>query len=122
MKVLAIDYGRRKVGLAISEDGLVKPLSVIRYTDIEVLKKKLEKTVSENKIDKIIVGVSEGFMANESEEFAKNSGAITFDETLSTYDAQILSREAGIKRKKRKKLEDAYAAAVILRNYLDTCF
>ena len=41
------------------------------------------------------------------------------DETLTTSDAQTLSREAGIKRIKRKSLEDAFAATLILQSYLD---
>jgi len=44
----------------------------------------------------------------------------TFDETLSTYNAQRASIEAGMKRKKRKDMEDAYAATLILQGYLDS--
>ena len=43
----------------------------------------------------------------------------TFDETLSTQDAQRMSKEAGIKQKRRHLMEDAYAAAIMLQNFLD---
>jgi putative Holliday junction resolvase len=44
---------------------------------------------------------------------------ILHDETLTTKEAQEKSIKAGIKRKKRRKMEDAYAASLILQSYLD---
>jgi len=120
MKILGIDYGRKKIGLAISEGVLAEPFKVIRYTDIKILGEKLKKIIKENKIEKIVVGISEGEMGEESKRFAEKIHAETFDETLSTHTAQELSREGNMGRKKRKNLEDAYAAAVMLQSYLDT--
>lgn len=119
MKILGIDYGRRKVGLAIADGPLAEPLRVIKYSDSVVLEEKIKQILESEKIEKVIVGVSEGEMGKESENFAKKLGAETFDETLSTRDAQNLSREAGISRKKRHEMEDAYAAAIMLQNWLD---
>lgn len=119
MKILGIDYGRRKVGLAISEGVLAEPYKVIRYYDTRILGEKIRKIIEQEKIEKVVVGVSEGKMGEESEEFAGRLGAETFDETLSTHTAQELSREAGMPRTKRKNLEDAFAAAVMLQSYLD---
>ncbi len=121
MTILGIDYGRKKIGLAISEGILAKPWKVIRYKDTKILGEKLKKIIKENKIEKVVVGISEGEMGEESKEFAERIGAETFDETLSTHTAQELSREVGMSRKKRKDLEDAYAAAVMLQSYLDNC-
>lgn len=112
MRILGIDYGRKKIGLAISEGGLAEPWKVIRPDEIE-------KILKDEKFEKIVVGISEGEMAEESKEFAETIGAETFDETLTSRDAQKLSMEAGIKRKKRKIMEDAYAASIILQNYID---
>jgi putative Holliday junction resolvase len=125
MKILGIDYGRSKIGLAIAEGVLADPMGVIRYTDIKVLEGKLIRVIEENNIQKVIVGISEGEMGKESSQFSLSLGEIldipveNFDETLSTQDAQMRSREAGIAQKKRRKMEDAYAAAVMLQNYLD---
>ena len=113
MKILAIDYGRSKIGLATAEGSLAAPWKVIKPGE---LKKILEK---EN-FNKIVVGVSSGAMAEEQREFARSIGAETFDETLTTKEAQRLSLEAGIGRKKRKGMEDAFAAALMLQNYLDS--
>ncbi len=125
MKILGVDYGRSKIGLAIADGPLADPMSVIRYKDIKTLEEKLMKIIDDNNIEKIVVGISEGEMGKESIKFSLSLGKIlvipveTFDETLSTQDAQIRSREAGIGRKKRHEMEDAYAATVILQNFLD---
>lgn len=112
MRILGIDYGRSKIGLAIAEGILASPWKVIKPEQLgDILKNE--------KFDKIVVGVSEAEMAKESKKFAKRIGAETFDETLSTHEAQELSKETGMTRKRRKKMEDAFAATIMLQNYLD---
>lgn len=125
MNILGIDYGRSKIGLAIAEGNLADPIKVIKYSDTKILVDQLIKFIEENKIEKVIFGVSEGEMGKESKNFSQNFAKLvkipveTFDETLSTQDAQRMSREAGIGQKKRHQMEDAYAAAIMLQNYLD---
>lgn len=119
MKILGIDYGESKIGLAVSESSLAYPLRVLRIKEGDDPIKKIKDIAEEEGIDKIVVGISEGVTGEKSKEFAEKLGAETFDETLTTQSAQELSREAGIKRKKRKDMEDAYAASIILQNYLD---
>lgn len=118
-KILGIDYGRSKVGLSMADGPLSEPLKVIRYKDSDKLVSEIKNLIEKEKIEKVVVGVSEGEMGEESKEFAKNFNAETFDETLTSQDAQTLSREAGINRKKRREMEDAYAAAIMLQNYID---
>lgn len=113
MKILGIDYGKRKIGLAIGVSGFSEPWKVVNLSE-------LKKILETEKFDKLVVGVSEGEMAEESKNFAKEIGAITFDETLTTKDAIRMSIEAGVNRKKRKEMEDAYAASLMLQNYLDS--
>lgn len=112
MKILGIDYGREKIGLATSESVIAEPWKVVNSEG-------LKKILREESFDKLVVGISSGEMAKEQMEFANSIGAETFDETLSTKEAQRLSIEAGLSRKKRKGMEDAFAAAIILQNYLD---
>lgn len=119
MKILGIDYGRSKVGLALAEGPLAEPWKVIRNSNKDLLIHDIKKIIETEKIEKVVVGVSEGEMAEESKEFAKNFDADTFDETLTSQDAQTLSRQAGINRKKRHEMEDAYAACIMLQNYVD---
>ena len=120
MKILGIDYGRKKIGLALGVGSLAEPMKVIRYSDTKILEGQIKKIVEEENIEKIVVGISEGEMGEESKRFAQSIGAETFDETLTSKEAQRLSIEAGISRKKRKGMEDAYAASIMLQSYLDS--
>ncbi|MCX6705918.1 MAG: Holliday junction resolvase RuvX [Candidatus Woesebacteria bacterium] len=120
MKIVGIDYGRKKIGLAINEGILAEPWKVIKVNDFEEAVGKVLQILKELKADGAVVGVSEGEMGEESKKFAERINAKTFDETLSTHTAQELSREAKVGRKKRKDLEDAFAASVMLQLYLDT--
>lgn len=126
-KILGIDYGRSKIGLAISEGSFAEPLLVIRYSDIKILEQKILEIIQNEKIEKIVVGISEGEMAEESKKFADalHSSLLAlpfefYDETLTSLDAQRMSREAGMSRKKSREMEDAYAASIMLQNYLDS--
>lgn len=126
MKILGIDYGKRKLGLAISEGYLSEPWKVLRVENLDEALKKLTQIVKEEKMEKIVVGVSEGEMGKESKDFAMNLQqeleiqVDTHDETLSTQDAVRLAIEAGMSRKKRNEMEDAFAASIILQDYLDS--
>lgn len=126
MRILAIDYGQKKVGIALSTSRLTEPYKVIRYNSSSSLIKELGEIIKKEQIEKLVVGVSEGEMGEESKRFGEKLKTefelpLYFqDETLSTQKAQELSFEAGIKRKKRKKMEDAYSATLILEAYLDS--
>lgn len=125
-KVLGIDYGRKKIGLAIADGPLAEPYKILRYQDIKILVKNIRTIVETLNVEKIVVGISEGRMAEETRKFGKKLeeelGVPVFlqDETLTTQEAQGLAISAGIKRKKRRFFEDAYSAALILQAYLDS--
>jgi putative Holliday junction resolvase len=119
MNILGIDYGRKKIGLAIAEGKLAEPYLVIRVNSFEGAVAKVKQVIQVLQVNKVIVGVSEGQMAEESKKFAEEIGAETFDETLTTHEAQKLSIEAGVPQAKRHRLEDAFAACVMLQSYLD---
>ena len=126
MRILGIDYGRRKIGIAFGDERLVEGFTVVRYEDEKKALEKIIKIIKKEKVNEIVIGVSEGQIGEESRRFGEKLGKkvnlpVHFqDETLTTQDAQALSIIAGIKRKKRRALEDAYSAALILRNYLDS--
>ncbi len=118
MKIIGIDWGESKIGLAKAEGSLAEPLVVVKPAD-------LKKILLVEKPELIIVGISENQSAQKARDFGtklqeKLGIKVEFvDETLSTVEAQIRSREAGIGRQKRRGMEDAYAAAILLQNYLD---
>lgn len=126
MKILGVDYGRRKIGLALSVGPIAEPWKVFRIESFEEAVRKVAEVVETEKIEKVIVGVSEGQMGEESKTFSLSLSKIlnipvqTFDETLTTQDAQKLAIEAGVSRKKRKALEDAFAASLMLQSFLDS--
>jgi putative transcription antitermination factor YqgF len=120
MRILGIDYGRSKIGLALGVDRFAEPLKVIQVSSFEDAVQKIKKEMDKEKPDKVIVGISEGAMGEESKKFAMGLGAGTFDETLTSKDAQTLSIQAGVRQHKRHQMEDAYAASIMLQNYLDS--
>jgi putative Holliday junction resolvase len=145
MKIIGIDYGRRRIGLAIATSKIAEPLKVTRVGSQKDAVGKVVKVISSfakapasqrgelkdkkvEKVEMVVVGISEGMMAEETKEFAKNleealNLPVVFqDETLSTQEAQRLALEAKVKRKKRREFEDAYTAAIILQNYLNERF
>lgn len=125
MQILGIDYGQKKIGLALATSKIVEPLGVVKYIDWKSFVTRLIEIITEEKIEKVVVGISEGKSGREAKAFGeKLAKEISlpiefFDETLSTQEAQKLSREANIGWKKRTTLEDAYAASVMLEGYID---
>lgn len=125
MKILGVDYGKSKVGLAIAESGIPQPFGVIKYKDSRVLLEKILSIVKRENVDVVVVGLPEGNIGKETRVFFEvlsqnlSIPVVYQDETLTTYNARVLSIEAGVKKKKREKLEDAYAACLILENYLE---
>jgi putative Holliday junction resolvase len=125
MKVLGIDFGERKIGLAIADSKIAEPYMVLRVKRKKEAINKILDIILKEAIEEIVVGISEGETAKKTKVFIKNLQERTkvevksHDETLSTYEAQRLSLEAGLRRVKRKKLEDAFAATVMLQDYLD---
>jgi putative holliday junction resolvase len=125
MKLIGIDFGLKKMGVAIATSKIAEPFAVIRYENDEDLINKFKELLGQEEPEEIIIGISEGVIAQKTKEFIKkiqediDIPIQEFDETLSTQDAQRLAQEAGMRRKKRKKIEDAMAAAVILQNYID---
>lgn len=123
MRLLGIDYGLVKVGLALADDGFAQPLRVIANNSR--LLGKIIKICQANQIEKIVVGLPEGKIAKKVRKFAqKLSQATTLpidfqDETLTSKEAIIKMIEGGRKRKARQEKEDAIAAALILESYLD---
>jgi putative holliday junction resolvase len=133
--ILAIDYGRTRIGLALSDSPELpaRPLAVLRRTNRRDDVKRLRELCRKHSVGKIIVGWpirldgTPGAMAAESEQFAarlrKQLGLPVelIDERLSSWEAGQLSRTtkpvANAPLGKRKTLDDI-AAAVVLRDYL----
>ena len=120
-KVLAIDYGTVRIGLALSVHTLADPLTVIPNN--EQLFDKINAFCLEHAVELILVGISENQMAIKTQEFVaelqkRNSLPIKLiDETLSSYS--VHAKLASAKKSKRSGAIDHYAAAEFLQTWLD---
>ncbi|MDO8503668.1 MAG: Holliday junction resolvase RuvX [bacterium] len=125
MITLGIDYGRKKIGFALSEGQWANPLGIAKVTSTLDTVEKVRQAMVKHSARRVVVGISEGKMKDEQKEFAKllsrklKVEVRTWDETLTTEDAKSLSLAANIPRAKRQKLEDAFAACLMLQSYLD---
>lgn len=123
MSILGIDYGKRKIGLALAEGKFALPYKVLRASWQDAVRKITDMARREG-IDKIVIGVSEQGTQEERRFISALKELLDipieeWDETLTTQEAQNLALKAGIPRKKRKRMEDAFAAALMLQSYLD---
>lgn len=124
MKVLGIDFGLRKIGLAVSEGMLAEPLTVIRH-QVSVIE-KIAALCQRDKIERIVIGLPGGKMAKQVRRFGcdlskRISQPIVYqEEVLTTQEAIAKMIESGRGKKYRQEMEDAFAAALILQAYLDS--
>ena len=119
-KILGIDYGQAKIGLAISADSLALPLKIIENTDN--LQEEIKKIIETEGIDLVVVGLPLGKMGEETDSsaivrsFAQNLQKSLpvpvelFDERLTTAQTKSL----GVKGD-----DDAHAASLILQSFID---
>lgn len=129
-RVLAVDPGTVRVGLAVSDPLGVsaQPLEVVEASDA------LDRIVAlcdELQVEQIIVGLPTTERGEEGEsarlarglaaEIADRTGlqVTTVDERYTTRMADSMMLEAGLKRRRRRGKVDKVAAAVLLRGYLD---
>ena len=134
MRMLALDVGHRRIGLAACDSGelLATPVAAIEHTsharDIEAVM----AAATERQVEKIVVGMplslqgEMGLQARKVARFIEKLAAETdipveaFDERYSTAEARRLMAEAGDGRNKERGRVDAAAAAVILQSYIDS--
>lgn len=129
-RIAAIDYGLKRIGLAISDERkkIALPLTTI-IGGVKEVSANLQPRKKE--IEAIVVGLpllmngSKGEMAMLAEKFAKeleNSlqiPTVLFDERLSSKHAEAALREISLNRKKRTEKIDQISAALLLQSYLD---
>ncbi len=133
MRILAIDHGTKRVGLALSDETgtIAQPLQFLPAQPAPTLFDLLKKTVAERKVDEIVVGIPRnmngtyGPAADKAREFVAalklvlNVPIHAWDERLTTVQAHRVLIETGMRREKRKERVDQTAAAILLQSYLD---
>lgn len=129
MRYLGIDYGLKKIGLALSEGQIASPLKVIEISGLADAVNKILSIIQKEEIGRVIIGVAESgesrsavkkFIAKLKTDLGeKQVSVIEVDETLSSSSAKDMMIDLGMSEKSRKK-EDAYSAVIILQNFLDS--
>ncbi len=135
MRVMAIDYGAKAIGVAVSDELqlTVRPLTTIRrqrQKDAQVVE-QICALIAENEIGTLVVGLplnmdgTRGPAAARVESFIEDLrrrlsiSIIAIDERLTSYEADQMLREMGVGERERRARSDEYAAAIILQDYLD---
>lgn len=126
MNILGIDYGEKHLGIAIAYNGIVEPIKNKQInksiSNKQIL--QIKELSSKLKIEKIVIGVSSGKMAEKTRKFGekleKSTGLSVeyVDETMTSEEAKKIMLEIGKKKKKRQKNEHTVAACLILESYL----
>ncbi|MFX3646957.1 MAG: Holliday junction resolvase RuvX [Paenibacillus sp.] len=133
MKILGLDYGDRRIGVAASDafGWTAQGLEVLERRRDEGEFARIAELVREHEISEIVVGLPKnmnGTVGPRGEiciAFAErlrdelNLPVHLWDERLTTMAAERTLIEADVSRKKRKQVVDKMAASLILQNYLD---
>jgi len=134
MRIMALDVGEKRVGVAISDKTRViaQNLMTLNRKNLKDDLKTLKNIVEEKKVHLIVVGLPlnmNGTLGKKAEEILKFKDLIerrigidveTYDERLSSKEAEAILIKADISRKKRKGKIDKIAAQIILQNYLNS--
>jgi len=128
MKILAIDYGDKNIGIAITDEMGMIPIPFSVEENNEFFAEKLLKIVKEKKINKIIAGFpinlkgNEGFQAKKVKDFFNDLGK-KVDIDIELIDERYSTRSSidRLKKMNKKNIKevDKFAAAIILENYLN---
>lgn len=133
MRIMALDYGTRRVGVAVSDElgMLARPLGYLPAEPRERFLEELRRLVREQGVQRIIVGVPRNMDGTYGPAAAKvrawmeelrqvlDVPLVPWDERLTTVQAQRLLHEAGRNTRKQRARIDSSAAAVLLQSYLD---
>ena len=131
MTVAAIDFGRRIVGVAATDElGLAAhPVGIVERVSLRKDIEAIRKLLSSHAVGRIIVGLplnmdgSEGDSARSARTFAEAIGTALgisvelFDERLSTFEARSRLKAKASGRRSRRRV-DAIAAAIILEGWM----
>ena len=134
MRVMALDVGDRKIGVAIS-DALLLTAQVrptLRRKDLTSDMNILRRLVEENEVHEIVVGNPLHMSGKESQQGEKvarfadelrkavNVPVVFWDERLTSFAAEQHLEEMGLNWRQRREHIDKIAAMIILQNYLDS--
>ena len=133
-RILAIDFGDVRVGLALSDltCTISKPFKTINYINIEDLLIQIFEITKENQVNKIVVGIPYNMKGEDTKQTIKVREFVSalenkmdykidlIDERLTSTEAEKFMHQMNIKTGHNKDKIDKIAASIILQEYLDT--
>ncbi len=133
MRILGVDYGDSRVGLAVSDEMrvLASPLPPLQTGSMRKTIDEVAKIARETGAAVIVVGLplnmngTEGPQAGKVRAFGSKLGEVSGaeivykDERLTTVQAHRAFDQAGVSKSRRSRLVDSVSAQIILQSYLD---
>jgi len=140
-RIIGIDFGLARIGIAVSDETKIIAMPVITMQAQRKCEKTVEKLLLElekhqkeynYEIEEFVIGLpllmsgKIGMLADEVTHFVKllneavDIPITTWDERLTSVQAERSLRESSLSRKKRTKYVDTVAAVIILQSYLDS--
>ena len=133
MRVLGVDYGHKRIGLALSDESgtIAQPLEYIDGGAAAKVSLELARVCAERNVGKIVVGVPLRLDGKPSEQTERTLAFIAelrrattipvaqWDERLTSVQAERALLEGNVKRRDRKQKIDKLAAQIMLQSYLD---
>ena len=133
-KILGIDYGDARVGLAITDALKItaQPMDTLEiHGDSSILIEKIQNIMKETKLETVVIGYPKHLNGDVSETAKKVDSVIIkleelglkvvkWDERLTTVMAHKTMKELGIKQKQKKIHADRLAAMYILEDYINS--
>jgi putative Holliday junction resolvase len=134
MRILGLDHGTKRIGLAISDETeiIAQPLEYLDAEPLEGFLVRLKEIIERRQVEQMVVGMprnmdgSYGPAAAKVKEFVERLRQTfgvpvkTWDERLTSAQANRSLIEAGVRREQRKERVDKTAAAILLQSYLDS--
>jgi putative holliday junction resolvase len=134
MRILALDHGTKRIGIAVSDElkMIAQPLEYVAAEPFLDFLARLKEIVRDKEVELILVGMprnmdgSYGPAALKVQEFVAvlkeklEVPLLTWDERLTSAQAQRFLIEGGVRRAERKQKVDKTAAAILLQSYLDS--
>jgi putative Holliday junction resolvase len=124
MNILGVDFGKSKIGLAISQGLLASPLFTFSYKNESEALTRIVRVIEEHEVGKVVVGLPEPDTIG-AKSFGEKLAQVSrvevdyMDETFTSEAAKKDLIEAGLPKSKRKARLDEMAAVGILQSYLD---
>ena len=134
MKILGVDHGDRRIGLAVSDvlQITAQAIGLYQVTSEKADKEYFTQLVTDYNIEKIVLGLplrmdgTSGNRVEKTKAFAKwlegflDTPIIFWDERLTTKQAMRILNQGNVKGKAKKNLKDQISAVIILSSYMES--